>query len=61
MPVPLGTAMLGGEIEVPHLDGAARLAIEPGSENGRIYRLRGQGLSKLGNDRAGATSTSASG
>lgn len=52
MPVPLGTAMLGGEIEVPTLDGAARLAIEPGSENGRIYRLRGKGFPELGNDRA---------
>ncbi len=51
IPVPLSTAMLGGEIKVPTLDGAARLSIEPGAENARMYRLRGKGIPELGNDR----------
>lgn len=45
--VPLTTAILGGETQVPTLDGHVGIKIPPGSRPGRIFRLRGHGLPKL--------------
>lgn len=42
--LPLPTAILGGKIEVPTLDGTVRINIEPGTQSGKIFRLRGKGL-----------------
>jgi molecular chaperone DnaJ len=39
--------VLGDEVEVPTLNGRARLKIEPGTEPGRILRMRGKGLPAL--------------
>src|SRR5262245_17404613 len=49
VPVPLTTAVLGGEIQVPTPKGA-RLALKVPAEtqNGRVFRLRGQGMPRLG-------------
>lgn len=44
VPVPFTVAALGGEIEVPTLQGYAKLKIPPGIENGTIMRLRGKGV-----------------
>jgi molecular chaperone DnaJ len=44
MPVSFTTAALGGEIEIPTLDGAARLKIPPETQTGRTFRLRGKGI-----------------
>lgn len=44
--VPLTTAVLGGEGQVPTLDGPVGIKIPPGTPNGRVFRLRGQGLPK---------------
>jgi molecular chaperone DnaJ len=44
VPVSFTTAALGGEIEVPTLNGAARLKIPPGTQHGTLFRLRGKGL-----------------
>jgi molecular chaperone DnaJ len=41
--VPLYTAILGGEVIVPTLTGKVALSIPPETQNGRIFRLRGQG------------------
>jgi len=38
------TAALGGTVEVPTLTGRARLKIAPGTQPGKILRLRGKGL-----------------
>ena len=38
------TAILGGEVEVPTIDGRARIKIAPGTHAGKILRLRGKGL-----------------
>lgn len=38
------TAALGGTAEVPTIGGRARLKIEPGTQPGKILRLRGKGL-----------------
>jgi molecular chaperone DnaJ len=44
-------AALGDEVTVPTLDGKEKLVIEPGTESGKVYRLRGQGVPRL--DRRG--------
>ncbi len=38
------TAILGGEVEVPTIDGKARIKITPGTHAGKVLRLRGKGL-----------------
>jgi molecular chaperone DnaJ len=38
------TAALGGTVEVPTLTGRARVTIEPGTQPGKILRMRGKGL-----------------
>ena len=38
------TATLGGNVEIPTLDGKARIKIEPGTQPGKVVRLRGKGL-----------------
>jgi len=45
VPVPLTTAVLGGEAEVPTPDGRTlRLRIPEGTQNGQVFRLRGRGM-----------------
>jgi molecular chaperone DnaJ len=44
IPIGFSTAALGGEIDVPTLQGAARLKIPPGTQHGTMFRLRGQGM-----------------
>jgi molecular chaperone DnaJ len=48
MPVPYPVATLGGEIEVPTLHGFAKLKIPAGTESGKVFRLRGKGLTGMG-------------
>jgi len=38
------TALLGGEVEVPTIDGKARIKVAPGTHAGKVLRLRGKGL-----------------
>ncbi len=44
VPVPLEMLALGGDIQVPTIDGFARLKIDPGTETGKVFRLRGKGM-----------------
>ncbi|MBX3663306.1 MAG: molecular chaperone DnaJ [Burkholderiales bacterium] len=44
MPVSFTTAALGGEIEIPTLDGYAKIKIPPETQSGKIFRLRGKGI-----------------
>lgn len=44
MPISFATAALGGEIEIPTLDGAARIKIPPETQSGKQFRLRGKGI-----------------
>lgn len=44
IPIPLHLAALGGELQVPTIDGYAKLKLSPGTENGKVYRLRGRGM-----------------
>jgi len=47
VPVDLYTAVLGGEVKVPTLSGGAMLKIPPGTQGGRTFRLKGQGMPHL--------------
>ncbi len=40
-------ATLGTSIEVPTLDGKARIKIDPGTQSGKILRLKGKGIQEL--------------
>ncbi|HRQ56981.1 MAG TPA: molecular chaperone DnaJ [Azoarcus taiwanensis] len=44
MPISFATAALGGEIEIPTLDGMARLKIPAETQSGKVFRLRGKGI-----------------
>ncbi len=46
--VPLTTAVLGGEVKVPTPKGNLELKIPPETQNGRTFRLAGQGMPHLG-------------
>ncbi len=43
-PVPLATAVLGGKVRVPTIDGEVSLSIPKGSSSGRTLRLKGKGI-----------------
>lgn len=54
VPVAMTKAALGGEIEVPTIDGGrSRVKIPPGSQTGRQMRLRGKGMPALRGGTAG--------
>jgi DnaJ-class molecular chaperone len=44
LPITLYEAALGGKVRVPTLDGAVELAIPPGTNSGRTFRLKGKGF-----------------
>lgn len=47
-PVPMTVAALGGDIEIPTIDGGrSKIKVEPGSQGGKRLRLRGKGMSVL--------------
>ena len=47
IPMPFDVAALGGEVEVPTLEGYARLKIAPGTNTGKVFRLKGKGMPTL--------------
>jgi molecular chaperone DnaJ len=49
VPVPLVTAVLGGEIELPTLKGKVALKIPAETPNGNVFRLASKGMPHLGN------------
>jgi DnaJ-class molecular chaperone len=51
--VPLTAAVLGGEVQIPTLKGKVALKIPPETQNGRSFRLAGQGMSHLGDSSRG--------
>jgi len=47
--IPLTTAVLGGEADVPTLTGKSlRLKIPPTTQNGQVFRLKGHGMPTIG-------------
>ncbi|MCL2281040.1 MAG: J domain-containing protein [Dehalococcoidia bacterium] len=51
--LPLTVAMLGGKVEVPTLNSKLELKVPPETQNGRIFRLIGQGMPHLGKESRG--------
>ena len=45
VPISFATAALGGEVEVPTLDGKVKLKIPEETQTGALFRLRGKGVS----------------
>ncbi|MEM7294392.1 MAG: DnaJ C-terminal domain-containing protein, partial [Pseudomonadota bacterium] len=43
-PINIVTASLGGELEVPTLNGRVKLKIPPGTQSEKVFRLRGKGI-----------------
>ena len=47
LPISFVTAALGGDVDVPVLDGETRITIPEGTQSGKILRLRGKGIKSL--------------
>ncbi|TVP91144.1 MAG: molecular chaperone DnaJ [Pseudomonadaceae bacterium] len=52
VPISITDAALGGELEVPTLDGRVKLKIPAGSQTDKLFRMRGKGVTPV---RGGAT------
>ena len=44
MPISFATAALGGEIEIPTLEGHAKVKVPPETQTGQVFRLRNKGI-----------------
>src|SRR5437660_6521636 len=44
VPIPFSSAALGGEVDVPTLEGKAHLKVPTGTQSGQIFKLRGKGI-----------------
>lgn len=53
MPISFTTAALGGEIEVPTLDGSAKMKIPAETQTGGVFRLKGKGIKPLRQSESG--------
>lgn len=47
VPISFAQAALGAHLEVPTLDGKAKLKIPGGTQTGRMFRLKGKGIARL--------------
>ncbi|RMH11941.1 MAG: molecular chaperone DnaJ, partial [Gammaproteobacteria bacterium] len=47
VPISFPTAALGGEIEAPTLSGKVKLKVSPGTQSGKLFRLRGKGVKSV--------------
>jgi len=48
LPITVGEAIRGAEIEVPTIHGPVRAKIPPGTQGGQTFRVRGKGVKKKG-------------
>ncbi|MFT4635752.1 MAG: molecular chaperone DnaJ [Arenicella sp.] len=49
VPISYSILALGGDLEVPTLDGRAKLKIPAGTQSGKMFRLRGKGVKNVRN------------
>jgi len=42
------TAMLGGEVRVPTINGNVMLKVPPETQNGKVFNLKGKGMPRMG-------------
>lgn len=47
LPIPFTTAVTGGDLKLPTLDGGGSLKIPPGTQTGQIFRVKGKGMPAL--------------
>jgi len=47
VPISFATAVLGGELDVPTLEGRVKLKIPPETQTGKVFRLRGKGVKSV--------------
>jgi len=53
MPISVATATLGGELEVPTLDGRASIKIPAGTQSEKLFRLKSKGVKNVRSGRVG--------
>ncbi len=53
VPVSFATATLGGQVELPTLDGTVSLKVPAGTQSGKTFRLRGKGVVTVRDPRQG--------
>jgi len=53
VPISMATAALGGEVELPTLDGNVSLKVPAGTQSGKVFRLRGKGVTTVRDARQG--------
>jgi DnaJ-class molecular chaperone len=47
MEIPFTMAVLGGNIDIPTVDGSVKIKIRPGTQSGTMVRLRGKGITEV--------------
>src|SRR2546422_2849499 len=47
VPIPFSLAALGGEVDVPTLEGKSHLKVPPGTQSGQMFKLRGKGIANI--------------
>jgi molecular chaperone DnaJ len=53
MPVSFATSVLGGDLEVPTLDGRASIKVPAGTQSEKLFRLRGKGVRNVRSGQTG--------
>jgi len=53
VPISMATAAIGGEVELPTLDGNVSLKVPAGTQSGKVFRLRGKGVTMVRDARKG--------
>ena len=47
VPIPFSAAALGGEVDVPTLEGKAHVKVPAGTQSGQMFKLRGKGITNV--------------
>ena len=47
VPIAFSVAALGGEVDIPTLEGKAHLKVPAGTQSGQMFKLRGKGISNI--------------
>jgi molecular chaperone DnaJ len=47
VPIPFSVAALGGEVDVPTLEGKAHVKVPAGTQSGQMFKLRGKGITSV--------------
>lgn len=53
MPINFSVAAIGGDLEVPTLEGRASIKIPPGTQSEKVFRLRGKGVRNVRSGQTG--------